>query len=484
MGAEPGDGMLAMLLRLVDELRADDVEIALVEVLDAVDALRHLDLADRSLLRAALRATLVKHLEDDAVYDVLFDRCFPVTRPATPPVGSPGTPEDPPRRSSVAGDQTEAAPDLAPAGREGEADVAKADLLDALLRALRDRDDAALAVLAAQAVEAHAGVGEAGGSPRYHLYRVMRALDLAGLLANAMRQERGDAGSDASELALRLRRDELAVRLDDLRRLLADEILHRLHGSAVTDLPALRRLDHLDLADASRSELRALRQAVRPLARKLAAKVAQRRRRHRAGRLDMRRTLRRSLAFGGAPMEPVHRRRRTSKPDVVVLCDLSGSVAEFAGFTLALVHALHAELARLRTFVFVDGVAEVTEVLDRADGVPDAFHLLGRAGVISGDGHSDYGRAFARFWLDHGHVIGSSTTLIVTGDARTNHRPAGLGAFGEVCARAKRVYWLNPEPRSDWGTTDSMIGDYAPSCTKVFEVRSLHQLGDAVAEIM
>jgi uncharacterized protein with von Willebrand factor type A (vWA) domain len=160
-------------------------------------------------------------------------------------------------------------------------------------------------------------------------------------------------------------------------------------------------------------------------------------------------------------------------------------VAEFAGFTLALVHALHAELARLRSFVFVDGVAEVTDVLDATGGEVAALDLLRRPGVVAGDGHSDYGRVLSRFWEQHaGAVVGSSTTVIVTGDARSNHRPPGLEPFRLLCQRAKRVYWLNPEPRSAWDTLDSTMSAYGAICTKVFEVRNLRQLGEAINEIV
>ncbi len=118
---------------------------------------------------------------------------------------------------------------------------------------------------------------------------------------------------------------------------------------------------------ASTTELHALRAAVRPLARKLASRVGRQRRRHRHGSLDVRRTMRRSLDAGGIPLDPAWRRARRTKPQLVMLCDISGSVAEFAHFTLMLLHAMRAELAGLRAFVFVDGVAEVTRVLEEAE---------------------------------------------------------------------------------------------------------------------
>jgi len=471
-----------MVLRLVESLRTAGVDVAMVELLDAAHALRHLRLADRSLLRTTLRATLVKRLEDGPVFDVLFDRCFPMTRSGRP---------DP--EAATAGHPNvgaEAPPPLAPSadggpGPDREVAAPRTDLLEAILAALRSGDDAALRALAAAAVDAHAGTPATTGSERYFLFRVLRALDLAALVSAAARADRADARAGdgtVDELALRLRRDEMARRVEVLRQLIAAEIRCRL--PAGDHVPA-RRLDELDLVHASTLDLRAMRLAVKPLARKLAARVAARRRLHRLGRLEVRRTIRRSLGAGGVPMEPAFRRRRATKPELVVLCDLSGSVAEFATFTLGLVHALHNELAGSRTFVFVDGVAEVTDLVARADGVPEPRNLLTLAGVVAADGHSDYGRVFERFWHEHAkHGVGPSTTLIVTGDARTNYRGAGLDPFRQLCGRAKRVYWLNPEPRADWDTTDSVIGLYAATCTDVFEVRTLRQLGDAVASIV
>jgi uncharacterized protein with von Willebrand factor type A (vWA) domain len=467
MPGAPADGLLAMLLALVDQLRRAGVAVSIVEVLDATTALEHLDVGDRAVLRAGLAGTVVKRPEDLAIFHLAFDHCFPLT---------PADERPTPRHE----------PSVAVAGDTGPVEPST-DLLAAMLDALRDDDAEALGVLASLAVDRHAGIGTVEGSERYFLYRVLRALDVANLLAAAMRAERAER-PDATALELRLRRDEQAARIEELRRLIAREVrrrLTRLRTDEGGPVPLPHRLADLDVLQASTTDLRELRAAVRPLARKLASRVAQRRRRHHDGRLDMRRTMRRSLTTGGVPMNPSYRRRKLTKPNVVVLCDLSGSVAEFAQFTLALVHALDAELAGLRSFVFVDGVAEVTDLLDRADGVLEPRFLLTRAGVVTGDGHSDYGRVFDRFWTVHGEgVVTPATTLIVAGDARTNYRPAGVDAFRQLAERARHTYWLNPEPRADWGAEDSSIAAFAPWCTAVFEVRTLRQLADAVVEIV
>jgi uncharacterized protein with von Willebrand factor type A (vWA) domain len=351
--------------------------------------------------------------------------------------------------------------------------------------AVRTGDDDLLRRLAADAVTVHAGADLTGASERSYAYRVLRALDVANLLAAAMRAERVEAGPDANAFELRLRRDEQARRIERLRQLVAEEIRRRRPETMPGGPPIADSLDDVDVLEASTTDLRAMQVAVRPLARRLARRVAQRRRRHARGRLDVRRTVRHSLPAGGVPLDPCFRRRRASRTDVVVLCDLSGSVAEFAHFTLTLLHALAGELSGLRSFVFVDGVAEVTDLLGRPGDVLEPRFLLTRPGVVTGDGHSDYGRVFERFWTAHGEgSVRPTTTLIVAGDARTNYRPAGLAAFRALTDRARHTYWLNPEPRQEWDRTDSAISTFAPWCTGVFEVRTLRQLADAVAAIV
>jgi uncharacterized protein with von Willebrand factor type A (vWA) domain len=488
VGGAHGDRLLDMLLRLFDRLRAAGVDVAIVEVLDGAEALQHLDLGDRPLLRSALQATLVKRPEDVDVFRALFDECFPLTRLPAPHAGETGA-------SDGAADGRLGRPGsglATPGERPATADASDGttyhtDLLEALLAALRKGDEDALRSVAAEAVASYSGIGEQRGGERYFLYRVLRALDLSNLLVAMMTRTRSEA-PDATALALRHERDELARRIEDFRRMLATEIRHRLHhGKELrtgVGLLAPRRLEDLDVLNASTVELRRLREAVQPLARKLSHRVAERRRRHRRGRLDVKRTARRSLSFGGVPVEPAFRRRHPSKPQVVVLCDVSGSVAEFAHFTLMLLHALQAELSGLRSFIFVDGVADVTELVDRAEVNLDPRLLVTLPGVVAGDGHSDYREALSRFLDQHSASIKPSTTLIVMGDARTNYRPSGIEPFRELCRRARRVYWFNPEPRDDWGVDDSALDVYAETCAGVFEVRTLNQLAAAIDQIL
>jgi uncharacterized protein with von Willebrand factor type A (vWA) domain len=347
-------------------------------------------------------------------------------------------------------------------------------------------DEDALIALAEDAVARYSGIETQEGSERYFVYRVMRALDLSNLLIAVMARQRAEH-PDSSAFELRQLRDDVQLRIDRLRRLLvaavrsrlAEGFVDRVHHVAVP-----RRVEDIDFLDASTMELRELRVAVRPLARKLASRVGRQRRRHRHGSLDVRRTIRRSLDAGGIPLDPAWRRARRTKPEVVMLCDISGSVAEFAHFTLMLLHAMRAELAALRAFVFVDGVAEVTRVIEQAEVTLDPGLLVGVPGVIVGDGHSDYGRALRGFVERYDSAVGAGTTVLVTGDARTNLRGSGVESLRVIGHRCRRLYWFNPEPAAGWADPDSALAEYRELCDGVFEVRNLAQLSAAVAAII
>jgi uncharacterized protein with von Willebrand factor type A (vWA) domain len=471
-GWGPPRSLEAALLGFFRRLREARVPVSMVEVLDAFECLRHVDLADRTQFRAALFTTLVKRPEDQQAFHVLFDVCFPLTRaPAAAPSGPAGGNGHGPG---------EPGPTDAPAAAETPAPPSD-ELLRALLDALRHDDEAAMRTLAGLAVDRFGGLeAQPGSTERYYLYRILRQVELYRLLAMAL-------GDDDPDGAARHGREELASRIEEFRRLLAEQVRHRLSATVgaeqAAELYRERQLEDVDFLGANAGQLRELRQAVRPLARKLVARAAQKRRLKRRGRLDVRRTVRRSLSSGGVPVDPAFRAVRASKPDLYVLADVSGSVIEFAKFTLSLLHAMNEEFAKMRSFAFVDGIDEVTGILDEGGHRMDLRGAFARARVVAADGHSDYGSVFAGFADRYGADIDARSTLIVMGDARNNYRRPGLETLRGLRERARRLYWLNPEPRADWDTTDSIMSVYTPWCDRVFEVRNLRQLTACVDEI-
>ncbi|HEX2698662.1 MAG TPA: VWA domain-containing protein [Acidimicrobiales bacterium] len=468
--------MLDVLAAFVRELRASGLPVSLPEDLDAMEALRHVPLADREAFKGALAATLVKSQAHRRTFDTVFDVFFSL-RPAgeTGPEG-PALAAGPAEGGVMSGD-----------GERAEVDVS--ELAAEIEAALREGDDERLRALAARAVTHAAGMAPGrpmGGS--YYLYRTLRGLDLDGALERLVSGARSAAGRELTPLEERLARDRFETRVQRFREEVEREIRRRLVADRGAEALArtLRKPlpEDLDVMHASREELVALRQALQPLARKLAVRLARRRRHRRRGHLDYRRTVRQSMSYGGVPAEPRFRRPHPAKPEIVVIADISGSVAAFARFTLQFVHAISSQFSRVRSFVFIDGVDEVTRLFERAEDMAEAVQRVNaEADVVWVDGHSDYGHALGAFWGRWGEEISSRTTVIFLGDARNNYHAAEDWVVAAIRRRARHVYWLNPEPRSYWDTGDSIVGRYAAHCDGVFECRSLRQLARFVEQL-
>jgi hypothetical protein len=433
--------VLDVLAGFVGELRAAGLPVSLTENVDAMQAVVHVPLDDREALRTAMAATMVKRREHRPAFDAVFDAFFSV------------------------------APGPVVVDDEG------ADLAALLDDALRSGDDEALQRVARLAVARLAGM-EAGRGVRgsAYVFQTLRLLDLDGALARLLA---GAGWLDRDDLATGAQRLRDQVEGEVRRRLVAERGPVAVARSVRRPLP-----EDVDFLHASREDLAALHRSLRPLARRMAARLARRRRHGRHGRLDFRRTLRRSLSTGGVPADPRFRRPHPHKPEVVVLADVSGSVATFARFTLQLVHALAGEFSAVRTFVFIDGIDEVTRLFSGSDDLAEALtRVNAEADVIAADGHSDYGRALASFWSRWGREVGPRTSVVVLGDARNNYHAANAWVLDELRRRARRVWWLNPEPRSYWDTGDSIVSEYGVFCDGVFECRNLRQLEGFVARI-
>jgi uncharacterized protein with von Willebrand factor type A (vWA) domain len=243
-------------------------------------------------------------------------------------------------------------------------------------------------------------------------------------------------------------------------------------------------VEEIDLMHATRTDLRNLEQVIEPLTRKLAARLAQRRRMAARGRLHFRKTMRTSLATGGVPIEPKFRHVRPHRPELFLLCDISGSMATFARFTLQFTYAMGTQFSKLRAFVFVDAVDEVTDHLKPGIDFRDALlRITTEADVVWLDGHSDYGHALEQFSARYGREITPRSTVIIAGDARNNYRDARERYLAEIADNCQSLYWLNPEPKAYWDSGDSVMSRYARFCDEVFEVRNLRQLETFVERV-
>jgi uncharacterized protein with von Willebrand factor type A (vWA) domain len=474
--AEPGS-LLDVLQGFVHELRTAGLPVSMTENLDAMRALGHIDIEDRELFRSVLRTTLVKHERHQRAFDTVFDVYFSLFSTGV------GMDEDlvTGEEGDIEGGEAAAAGAGSPMSRE--------ELIEQLMRALANMDRDELRRLAAQAVQQFAGMEPGrpvGGT--YYVYRTLRQLDLDDILERLMAQERELEHVTEGELADRLAHEEFQSRLRELREMIEAEIRRRLVADRGPEAMArtLRKPlpEDVEFMHASREEMLSLQRAVYPLTRAMAARLAQRRRHRHHGHLDFRKTIRESLSYGGVPAEPKFRRPHPSKPEIMVVADISGSVASFARFTLMFVYAMASQFSKVRSWVFIDGIDEVTRYFVDSEDVTEAVQRVNtEADVIWVDGHSDYGHAFEVFHTRHYGEITQKTSMILLGDARNNYHASESWVVEALQKRARHVYWLDPEPRSYWDTGDSIVSEYGRHCDGVFECRNLRQLQQFVTTI-
>ena len=488
--------MLDLLTGFIAELRAAGIPVSLSEHLDAAEALRHVPLEDREGLKYALGASLVKSSTHWRTYETTFEIYFSLRGPEYridgDEEGEKGDEEgeDPAGRGQGQGQGR--------GGGGGGQGMTPEELADLLYKALSSADNGMMGTVARQAVARYAGMEPGrpvGGT--YYLYRTLRNLDLDGMLERLVEEarqggppEEGRPGAavDLTPLEERLLRDEFQARIERLKREIEDEIRRRLvadRGSEALARSLRKPLpEDVDVMHATRDELVALRKALQPLSRKLAVRLARKRRHGRKGALDFRSTVRHSLSTGGVPLEPKFRYPRPAKPEIMVIADISGSVASFARFTLHLVHAISTQFSKVRSFVFIDGIDEVSRFFEHSDDPADAVHRINtEADVIWVDGHSDYGHALSVFWERWGEEITPRTSVLLLGDARNNYHASQSWVVKEIRERARHVYWLNPEPQAYWNSGDSIVGEYAVFCDDVIECRTLRQLERFVGEL-
>ncbi|WP_031077431.1 vWA domain-containing protein [Streptomyces sp. NRRL WC-3742] len=485
--ATPGPADPASRLTgLVRALRGHGLRIGPSETVDAAAVLAVLGLDDREQVRAGLAAAVLRSEGQRAVFDATFDLFFPL---------GVGTPEavraDPPPL-----------PDDPQPPRFGRPDPLRDDLRERLAAALAADDRAAQGRLAGEVIEAlgRYGDGSSPGTDGWSAHQALGRLAPETLLARILAALR-PGGADPADPADRVLADEIRRRIQGFRGLVAGEARRRVAELRGTERIAERAVaptaDRIDFLAAGRDQLAELRRTVHPLARKLATRLAARRRRAARGQIDLRRTLRRSLTTGGVPLRPAYRLRRPARPELVLLCDVSGSVAGFADFTMLLVHAMSEQFSRVRVFAFVNRTAEVTDLLHSTDGDPArlgpvpatlpgqglAARILTGAEVMGHHGNSDYGAALGDFADRHLDAVGPRTTVLLLGDARTNHRDPNLAALRLIHARARRVLWLNPEQPALWPTGDSAALAYA-EVVEMHSCRNARRLADLISRLL
>jgi len=437
-------GLAPRLVSFCEELRSEGVAIGTSEILDAFAALENVPWTTEDDFREALAATVAKSQEDRRVFELLFDRFF--FRAAEAEALEQGISED--RRYD---------------GGDGfDLD----ELREAVRQAIADGRDGEMRDMARLAIAAFGRRGEGSGVIGVDVQRIRRTLGL---------QSQG-RGTEPGEVELD--REQINRFERHLRRELERALIER-----TEKLPPSRPLAELDraLPTSPAQDLTAVHRAVTQLKRRLATVGHEQRGRRRGAVVDMRRTMRASLDTGGVPLRLKYRPKHPRRPEIYVLCDVSTSVTSASVFFLSVLHALHDAFRKLRSFVFIERISEVTEVFERERDFRAISDRISReGGVADVSGYTDYGRVWLEFLEEIVDDLGPRSTVIVLGDARTNGREPHAEVFKQITQRAGRTFWLNPEPKLYWNYGDSVMAAYERHTTASFECWTTRHLENFV----
>ena len=454
------------LLAFMQFLRGKKIPVSPADTLDAIEAAELLGYADRTLLKHGLAATLAKSSHELATFESAFDDYFQIAIKKT--------------GDASASDDPSALPDLSDKLLTSGGTIPPQDVNDpleglrgnALFDALESQDESALS-LAIETAAAEVKVEEISLFTQRGQY-VRKMLDALGdeaLRAAAIEFEQSEPAAFEAVQALR---EQLRERVRD-----RVERAYLIHASAQTEDLLDESLSKVKLGNIDHSQMARLKRLMDRMARKLAARHGRRRRRYRRGKLHVGETIRKSVATDGIPFQPRWRKIERKRPQIMAICDVSGSVAAYAKFLLMFIYALQVVLPRTRTFAFSAALGEVSDLFDTLP-VEEAIEKVN----LKYGGATDYGRALNDFSELALAEVNHATTLIVLGDARNNQADPRLDLLAEMKARARQVIWLNPESTRLWGTGDSEMLRVKRHCHVVKECNSLNQLARIIDQLL
>ena len=444
------------LRQFLQAARSAGMRVSAAEGIDAARAVQIVGFADRTILKDTLSLVLAKTPDEKHLFDECFDLYF--------------------KRDAIAQEDEEPTTNSQnPAaqggfGTEGMGGSGATSLSQMLLN-----DDRATLATAMEQAARDSGIQNIRFFTQKNLY-ARRILDRMGLRQverdiEALRKDNDHATADRLESRIEALRDQA-------RDLVERNLL--LFARGETEKFREELLKSARLSNLERRDLDRMRILVRAMAKRLAARYAKTRRRRLRGQLDARRTLRRNMGWGGVPFITVWKQKRIEKPRVMVLCDVSGSVAAMAQFLLMFLYALNEALKDIRSFAFAGSLIEVSDILE-AEPVETAIakimHLIGF-------GSSNYGNSLADFEDGWMRYVSNKTTIIILGDARGNRTDPRTDIVQRLSQRAKRIIWLNPEFRSAWGTGDSDMFRYKPYCNVVTVCNTLRHLERVVTDLL
>ena len=492
------------LTNFIRALRNAEVRVSTAETLDAFSAVQLVGYRDRALLKRSLSLALPKTADEKEAFDTCFDQFFAFREVSGRQQaegaaaeagedaqgngegqggrggGNEAAPRQQGQTATDRGDRKrkpkgagqgegEAEPDLGP----GEMSAPSSSLGTLLMQ-----DSKVELSLAVSAAGEAVNVREIQVFTQKGLY-TRRIMDQMGLVE--LNREIADL-RDSPAVPQRRLGQELRRRREWLREQVRDHVERQflLHADVTGRRLREELLRKVKLSNLEHRSFRLIQEIVFKMAKRLATMHARRRKVFKKGQLHVPRTLRSNMSYDGAIFDLRWRSVKIDRPRVFAICDVSGSVANYARFMLMFLYSLEEVMPKVRSFAFSSDLAEVTELFER-NRIEDAIAktLRDYAG-----GSTDYGQAFAdfkRLCLDE---VDNRTTIIILGDARNNYGDPKAEVLKEMYERCKRLIWLNPEPRNAWQVGDAEMHRYSAYCHQAEECNSLMHLERVVGNLL
>ncbi len=453
------------MVEFIRALRAAGVRISLAESQDAMYATNLLGVESRDQFAASLKTTLVKEAGDQRLFDYFFPLFFAHNTPPLQNVPDNLSPDDQQMLQdalqSLSGN-LQALMDMLRQLLQGQA-FSQEQLDDMGQRSgLNQGNDMYQRAWFERRMDRQAG-----------LQQVQAAIE-------ALLEQLAEMGMSAESL------DELREMLEQNRQGLSEQISQYVGASLAQQMAQQEPQPKPDLLDVpfhrlSQSDLDAIRDEIRRLAARLRSRVTLRQKHAKIGTPDPRRTMRANMRYGGVPIEIQYRTRQV-KPSLVLICDLSTSMRYCVEFLLTLVYELHDLVRRTHSYVFISDMVDVTMKFEeyRPEQAVELVLRENPPGYYS----TDLGNSLNTFATEHMSHIDNRTTVIILGDGRNNFNDPRLDIIDRMQRSARRLIWFCPEPRSQWGTGDSDMVQYAAHSDGVFLVRNLRDLANAVDKIL
>jgi hypothetical protein len=468
--------MEAKILEFCRLLRRGGVNVSFTQIADTLRAVSVLGFCQNDF-HIALCSILIADRADKPLFDRLF-RLFFLSMNKQRTHAAEDEKSTPADSAGLEGLPAELAQQADGSGMGRGAGASPAILL---VRAVRENNRLLLERLAQVAVKS------LGPASRTNLQQmdnaVVQAKVAIGWYEAVNRLERAKGLENIGETVYAGWTDSLGWLEQKIEQLLEDILVSMFGNEAIEEIAGAANLKEKEFYRLDNLEIDEIRRRITKLARKLASKYARRYRRSKRGEIDLRRTVRQALLTGGTPVRLRYRQKKISKPELAVLCDISGSVAVFSEFMLQLVYTIQNRFRWVRSFLFVDVVDEATPYFKNEDIEAALGEAFART-YFSYSGFSDYGRVFTQFANNYLAGLSPRSTLIILGDARSNWRLPEKDYLQKISEHVRRIIWFNPQPRDNWDKEDSIMSVYAPYCRQVFECRNLRQLEDVIESIL